>query len=193
MNSYEVVLEEFDGVNIKTLIIDDGGSYFNIVDSLILFLEQGDTNIVGFDTEWSCTCDTLKISATKIILLKLCNSACLIRRLDVDSLEERIYEIFKFLYNKDILFAGVHIHKDLQKLHEQYGFEVRNLLDLSELSAQVLHQPLLKLHGVRELANKVLSKNLQPRQWINIIGDSVYDYFEDCTRGQIECATVDAY
>ncbi|TXG66117.1 hypothetical protein EZV62_007392 [Acer yangbiense] len=73
------------------------------------------------------------------------------------------------------------------------GLEVRNSLDLSELAAQVLHQPLLKLHGVRELANKVLSKNLQPRQWSNIVGDSWYEPSEDCTRGQIECATVDAY
>ncbi|TXG66118.1 hypothetical protein EZV62_007393 [Acer yangbiense] len=159
-----------------------------------LFLEHGDT-IVGFDTEWSCTCNSLKILATKIILLKLCNSACcLIIRLDVDSFNERIYEIFKFLYNKDILFAGVHIHKDLRKLLEQYGLEVRNSLDLSELTAQVvLHQPLLKLHGVRELANKVLSKNLQPRQRSNIVGDSLCELYDDYTRGQIECATVDAY
>ncbi|KAI9186605.1 hypothetical protein LWI28_018960 [Acer negundo] len=57
----------------------------------------------------------------------------------------------------DIVFAGVHIQKDLDKLQKQYGFEVRNFMDLNQLAAaREKYQPRLSLCGVRELASYVL-------------------------------------
>ncbi|OMO84559.1 hypothetical protein CCACVL1_10768 [Corchorus capsularis] len=98
-----------------------------------------------------------------------------------------------FFDNKDITFVGVHIKDDIKRLEKCFGLQIRNAVDITELAADVLHQPRLRAFGVRKLASKVLLVSFQARS-------SSMDQ-DDCTRNRnmqiiedrIECATIDAY
>ncbi|KAK3197829.1 hypothetical protein Dsin_021244 [Dipteronia sinensis] len=140
---------------IKTVIIDKYES--TVTDNCWnLFLQECET-VIGFDTEWSYlpTGKDDKME-TRIVLLRFCSrTSCLIVKLTDD---HRVLEkLGSFLCNKDIVFAGVHIQKDLDKLQKQYGFEVRNFMDLNQLAAvREKYKFRLSLCGVRELASNVL-------------------------------------
>ncbi|KAK3197830.1 hypothetical protein Dsin_021245 [Dipteronia sinensis] len=77
-----------------------------------------------------------------------------------DMVEEIVRRIkdgtFGVFCNKGFVFAGVHMQKDLEKLRKQYGYEVPNFVDLSQLASKVFNRPLLSACGVRELAKEVL-------------------------------------
>ncbi|KAK4855508.1 hypothetical protein QYF36_008072 [Acer negundo] len=144
-----------DGKTIKTVIIDKYDS--TVTDNCWnLFLQECET-IIGFDTEWSYVSTGYDgRMETRIVLLRFCSStSCLIVKLTDD--HGVLETLGSFLCNKDIVFAGVHIQKDLDKLQKQYGFEVRNFMDLNQLAAaRQKFQPRLSLCGVRELASYVL-------------------------------------
>ncbi|KAK6243389.1 hypothetical protein QUC31_009798 [Theobroma cacao] len=48
------------------------------------------------------------------------------------------------------------VNGDVKKLWEKYRLEIRNVVDVSELAADVLHQPRLRAFGVRSLAQQRL-------------------------------------
>ncbi|KAI9184796.1 hypothetical protein LWI28_001128 [Acer negundo] len=89
--------------------------------------------------------------------------------------------------------AGVHLKERLKQLRKTYGFEIKNAVDLSVMTASVLHQPRFGAYGVRRLASEVLCRPWKPRS-LSII-DEDWTKEGDCkfNKDQIECATVDAY
>ncbi|KAK9906177.1 hypothetical protein M0R45_002836 [Rubus argutus] len=90
----------------------------------------------------------------------------------------------------DIVFVGVHVKEDVRKLKENFGVEVRNVVELSELAANALRKPRLVAYGPRELAREVLKVGLDQRpQNVMWMGWTA----EFLTAEQIECATIDAY
>ncbi|KAJ0014360.1 hypothetical protein Pint_20348 [Pistacia integerrima] len=96
-----------------------------------------------------------------------------------------------FLSNEDIVFAGVHIKKDIKKLQKEYGIDIKNAVDLSELAASVLHQPRLVAYSVRGLASEVLLQPWKPRSW-NMVKAAWYAV-PLIDHEMIQCATVDVY
>ncbi|KAK9906178.1 hypothetical protein M0R45_002836 [Rubus argutus] len=80
--------------------------------------------------------------------------------------------------------------EDVRKLKENFGVEVRNVVELSELAANALRKPRLVAYGPRELAREVLKVGLDQRpQNVMWMGWTA----EFLTAEQIECATIDAY
>ncbi|XWS58433.1 hypothetical protein CRYUN_Cryun08bG0033300 [Craigia yunnanensis] len=77
-----------------------------------------------------------------------------------------------------------------QRLGKTFRLEIRNVVDLSELAADVLHQPRLRAFGVRSLAHEVLSVPFKARPSSIISVDRSRDHV---TQEQIECASTDAY
>ncbi|XVF06457.1 hypothetical protein REPUB_Repub06bG0049700 [Reevesia pubescens] len=78
---------------------------------------------------------------------------------------------------------------DVEKLRKHFRLEIRNAVELSELAADVLHQPRLRAFGLRGLASEVLllpfktrSSSMDPLFWVT-----------DLKTAEIECATTDAY
>ncbi|KAK0602222.1 hypothetical protein LWI29_031472 [Acer saccharum] len=159
---------------------------------LAQFLERmydhGGDMIVGFDTEWT---SYYSVSEEKIQvkLLKFCNQGCVLL-LDFAAYG---YYVNHFFANDDIVFAGVHLNKSLEMLRKTWGrdIEIRNAVDLSEMAADVLHQPRLTAFGVRALATEVLGQPWKPRPYTLSM---TYDPWSG-TLGyeRIECATIDAY
>ncbi|XVF06454.1 hypothetical protein REPUB_Repub06bG0049400 [Reevesia pubescens] len=94
-----------------------------------------------------------------------------------------------FFDNMNIIFVGVHIKDDVKKLRKCIGLEIKNAVDLSELAADVLNQPRLRVFGVRRLASEVL---LEPFMTSSSIIDRDC-WIQDLAKDQIECATTEAY
>ncbi|KAK1581427.1 hypothetical protein Q3G72_034662 [Acer saccharum] len=61
----------------------------------------------------------------------------------------------RFFGNNDIVFAGVHMQKDLVMLQKRYKIEVRNFVDLSQLASKLFNRPRLSVCGLRELAREL--------------------------------------
>lgn len=171
---------------------------------LLPMYKHGDM-IVGLDTEWSLkhSPDT-GTNETRIVLLKLCNQACcLLIKLDM-SPPSIIEELSRLLVNKDLLFAGININKDLELLRKGYGLEIKSYLELSELASSVVHvlpQPQPQPHvvhqalnhctySIRGLASEILSQPLKPRPMSVAEADWSGS---SLTVEQIEYATGDAY
>ncbi|XP_021281988.1 uncharacterized protein LOC110414916 [Herrania umbratica] len=139
---------------------------------------------VGFDIEWLS-------QRSNDSLLTLCYQfGCLPIKLGTD----RPYFISKlgqFLTHKDIIFAGVHLQGDVKKLWEKYRLEIRNVVDLSELAAEVLHHPRLRAFGVRSLAHQLLLVPFKARPTSILRVDN--STTGDVPQKLIECASADAH
>ncbi|CAN0892748.1 Protein RISC-INTERACTING CLEARING 3'-5' EXORIBONUCLEASE 2 [Linum grandiflorum] len=96
----------------------------------------------------------------------------------------------KFLASKDLVFAGVHIKEDLDKLRGHYGLVIDNAVELSQFASSATGRNSLVAYGGRDLANKVLGRNFRPKPvnvfWSNICEDPL-------SKEQIRSAATDAY
>ncbi|KAK3197822.1 hypothetical protein Dsin_021237 [Dipteronia sinensis] len=182
MENYKVLME--DGASISTVLVKEFNS--STVNYSNLFLQQGEGDtIIGFDTEWSFT---HYAKETEVVLLKFCNRAtCLVVKIKDNY--SQVQNLGRFFCNKGFVFAGVHMQKDLDKLKKQYGLEVPNFVDLSQLASKVFNRPLLSACGVRELANEVLVDQVGV---FNGLAESNLSG-ENFSRNLIEGATADAY
>lgn len=116
-----------------------------------------------------------------------------IKRLDKDNIDyvHLLKKLSALLANKDIVFVGVRKRDDLAKPRNDYGLEISNFVELSELVVSVLGDSVLGTYGARELASylKVL-RNFEPRNstlsLINWLDNSL-------NREQIMCAVTDTY
>ncbi|KAJ6379967.1 hypothetical protein OIU76_016595 [Salix suchowensis] len=81
-----------------------------------LFGDAADDKVVGFDTE-----------------------------LDKDNIDyvHLLKKLSALLANRDIVFVGVRKRDDLAKLRNDYGLEISNFVELSELVVSVLGKPVL--------------------------------------------------
>ncbi|KAK0599469.1 hypothetical protein LWI29_005522 [Acer saccharum] len=141
-----------DGATISTVL----AKYYNsIAKHLIMFLNKGVDMIIAFDTQRSYVPEIEYKRETRIVQLKFCNgSFCLILNLsDIDY--TFLESLGRFFCNNDIVFAGVHIQKDLVMLQKQYKIEVRNFVDLSQLASKLFNRPCLSVCGLRELAREL--------------------------------------
>ncbi|XVF42368.1 hypothetical protein PTKIN_Ptkin01aG0356500 [Pterospermum kingtungense] len=155
--------------------------------------EHGDL-VVGFDIKWlinSSSYENIPCTPTPAAILIFCTQiGCKLLRIktsfDPQSLPLQHY----FFDNKEITFVGVHIKDEIEKLRVCCGLEIRNAVDLSELAADVLHQPRLRAFGVRRLASEVLPEPFKTRpSSLNRV-----DWRSaNLTKDQLECATTKAY
>ncbi|KAL5837668.1 hypothetical protein ACOSQ3_014837 [Xanthoceras sorbifolium] len=142
-----------DGTMVTTQVFPNStrGQQGRLELALKRFLEQGDM-IVGFETEWSFDAEEAQVCS-----LKLCTrDSCLIIPL-ISRYYHRLLR--KFFANKDIVFAGVHIKKDLEKMEKQHRLEIRNAVELSEKAAKVYESPCVSAYGVKDLVRTVLSRH----------------------------------
>ncbi|KAK0599731.1 hypothetical protein LWI29_008089 [Acer saccharum] len=183
-----------DGKNVTTEIIPDH-EHEGISDDddegcldlfLKRFLEEGDM-VVGFGTERS-----FANSEAQVSLLKLCTQVgCLLIKLGGVGGKNYFQLLRKMFANKDIVFAGVRIKRDLEKLEKCYGLEIRNAIDLCDVVEKTYgSRSTLNTCGVRDFIRFVWWKQFFPISMTHI------DYWgsETLTEDKkIECATVDAY
>ncbi|KAK2649835.1 hypothetical protein Ddye_017324 [Dipteronia dyeriana] len=159
---------------------------------LAQFLERmydhGGDMIVGFDTEWTSYYRGSE-ETIRVRLLKFCNQDCVVL-LDFAAYG---YYVNHFFANDDIVFAGVHLNKNLEMLRKTWGstIDIRNAVDLSEMAADVLHQPRLTAFGVRSLATEVLGQPWKPRPYT--LSMTCDPWSGTLGYEKIECATIDAY
>ncbi|XP_017629217.1 uncharacterized protein LOC108472220 [Gossypium arboreum] len=100
--------------------------------------------------------------------------------------------IKKLLSNKDITFVGVHVKENVKKMRTESYVEISNAVDVGELAADVLHQPLRGV-GVRRLATEVLKVPFKPRPLFLSWGNLNVREPENLTKNQIEYVATDAY
>ncbi|XWS57777.1 hypothetical protein CRYUN_Cryun09bG0202300 [Craigia yunnanensis] len=175
-----------DGTTVITEVIIETTRRMNQRLNLILqHMVEHEDLVVGLDITWSP-------SSSDHVLLAFCTQiGCTLVR-NMSGFPFRLpKELLKpFFDNKDITFVGVHIKEDVKKLRKLLGLEIRNAVDLSELAADVFHQPRLRAFGVRRLASEVLLVPFKTRS----SGMARVNWTEaDPETYQIECATTDAY
>lgn len=179
-----------DGTKVVTEIVSDRGAVHLCLYLITQKIRDGKDMVVGFDTEWSLVVMDDGRVEPRVVLVKLFSCVgCVLIRLDHKS-GPVCPSLINFFMMKDIVFVGVHVKEDVRKLKENFGVEVRNVVELSELAANALRKPRLVAYGPRELAREVLKVGFDQRpQNVMWMGWTA----EFLTAEQIECATIDAY
>ncbi|XP_073260153.1 3'-5' exonuclease-like [Populus alba] len=186
-----------DGNDLSTTLVtgkDDIDLSFNL-----LFGDAAGDKVVGFDTEYSLEPKFSRdldahVVDKRIALVKLCTKhRCILFRLDRDNVDyvHLLKKLSALLANKDIVFVGVRKRDDLVKLRNEYGLEISNLVELSELVVGVLGEPALGTYGARDLASYLdVLRHLQPRNSIL----SLINWLDNSlNRQQVMCAVTDTY
>jgi hypothetical protein len=186
-----------DGNDLSTTLVsekDDIDLSFNL-----LFRDAAGDKVVGFDTEYSLEPKFSRdlnahVVEKRIALVKLCTQyRCILFRLDRDNVDyvHLLKKLSALLANKDIVFVGVRKRDDLVKLRNEYGLEISNLVELSELVVVVLSDPALGTYGARDLASHLeVLRYLEPRNSIL----SLINWLDNSlNRQQVMCAVTDTY
>ncbi|EEF34681.1 Werner Syndrome-like exonuclease [Ricinus communis] len=147
---------------------------------------QTQPTIVGLDVEWRPNFS--RHIENPVATLQLCiGSRCLIYQL-IHS--PRIPQsLFDFLKNSSYVFAGVGIESDVEKLVEDYGLSVGNVMELRRVAAESLGVKELKNAGLKELVKQVLGKEIQkPKRVTMSRWDSMW-----LSHDQVQYACLDAF
>ncbi|XP_020540453.2 Werner Syndrome-like exonuclease [Jatropha curcas] len=200
-----------DGTTLVTEVVFDEESHLCLYLLLQDMIKVSDM-VVGFEMEWgfkgrsysrsgsnsgkfSEIClpsDKFEHSQKKIehhiALLTLCTRlGCVLIRLSPNSISA---SLMRFLAIKDIIFAGVHIKEDVEKLKEAYGIVIRNAVELSDLAAKIYDNPRFVFYSSRDLATKIVSIKFGPKPYV-VLWSNWFDH--NLSTEQVECAAVDAY
>ncbi|KAJ8760478.1 hypothetical protein K2173_015145 [Erythroxylum novogranatense] len=205
-----------DGSTMVTEVVSDEDSHLCLYVLLQDMLKVGDM-VVGFGVEWGFRGSPSRSGSSSgrniepyshssshsdkteqhpiprrveqhIAILTLCTKiGCVLIRLSPSTMSASLK---RFLSIKDIIFAGVHIKEDLQKLKEVHGTVIRNVVDMSEMAARVYDQPRFAALSARDLANKILSTKFEQKPFA-ALWSNWFD--QNLSSEQIECATIDAY
>ncbi|KAJ7978154.1 Werner syndrome-like exonuclease-like protein [Quillaja saponaria] len=161
----ESVRKMADGSKVETVVVSasDHDTIHLHLQLLTVYIQDDKDAIVGFDTEWSLAQQSpgSKVEARTTLIKLGTRYGCLL--VTLEPLDRKLTDkpmsaiLNKFLMNKDIIFVGVHIKQDLEKLKRDFGIEVRNAVELSELAANVLREPRLLAYSIRGLAREVLA------------------------------------
>ncbi|WRX24915.1 3'-5' exonuclease domain - like 5 [Theobroma cacao] len=173
-----------DGTFAVTELITERERRGHCLDILLQKMCENGNMVLGFDIEWLS-------QHSNDSLLTLCNQfGCLLITLGTGR-PNFISKPGQFLSHKDIIVAGVHLQGDVKKLWEKHRLEIRNVVDLSELAADVLHQPRLRAFGVRSLAHQLLLVpfKARPPSMIRIDNSKT----GDVPQKLIECASTEAH
>ncbi|CAN1178824.1 3'-5' exonuclease [Linum perenne] len=142
--------------------------------------------VVGLDVEWRPNFG--RHHQNPIATLQLCvGERCVIFQLiHSPSIPQ---SLFDFLRSKDFVFVGVGIESDVEKLEEDYGLMVRNMVDLRGLAAEKLEDKALKNSGLKQLAKEVLGKKIEkPKRVTMSRWDNLW-----LTPLQVQYACIDAF
>ncbi|EXC30699.1 Werner Syndrome-like exonuclease [Morus notabilis] len=109
--------------------------------------------VVGLDIEW-CP-NTRPGSSNPVATLQLCvgRSCLIIQLLYARKIPKSLID---FLADDDYTFVGVGIEGDVEKLEDDYGLEVSNVVDLRVLARARFGKVVPRNVGLRELAAQVL-------------------------------------
>ncbi|KAJ6291988.1 hypothetical protein OIU76_023977 [Salix suchowensis] len=171
-----------DGATLVTEVVSDDDSHLCLYILLQDMIKIGDM-VVGFDIEWGFKGSSSSRSGSTsgrnsehhsqsdksehlprrvehhIAVLTFCTKlGCVLIRLSPNHISPSLK---RFLSIKDILFVGVHIKEDLQRLRCVDGLVVRNAVELSELAAKIYDQPRLAAYSARELAYRIASLKIE--------------------------------
>ncbi|CAK7341201.1 unnamed protein product [Dovyalis caffra] len=200
-----------DGNTLVTEVVSDDDSHLCLYVLLQDMLKIGDL-VVGFDIEWGFKGSSTSGSGSRsgrntehhsqsdkselltrkvehhIAVLSFCTRlGCVLIRLAPNHISPSLKRFFSI---KDIMFVGVHIKEDLQRLRSVHDLVVRNAVDLSDLAAKIYDQPRFLVYNARELACKIASLRVDPKP-LNVLWSN---WFENTlSPEQIESATIDAY
>ncbi|XP_031498620.1 3'-5' exonuclease-like [Nymphaea colorata] len=143
--------------------------------------------VVGLDCEWKPNFIRGQ-SENKVSILQLCVGAkCLIVQLLYLNCSQ---SLTRFLMHPAIVFVGVGIQGDVDKLRRDYGIEVGpQRFDLGELASSTMTRFDLRNMGLKILAREVLGLEISKPRSITLSNWSV----AGLTERQIEYACVDAY
>ncbi|XP_058209630.1 3'-5' exonuclease-like [Rhododendron vialii] len=188
-HSYQLYDVNFFDDTVKTLVTDTPC----IVDTWISDIERLHHHrlnnlIVGLDIEWRPNFNNNYNSTNPAALLQLCvGRNCLIFQLIFAP--HMPQSLVNFLADEDYTFVGVGIEKDVDKLREDHGLEVRNTVDLGWLAARELRNRQLHNAGLVTLAREVLGK-----QFVKPRNVTLSDWNDDwLSEDQIQYACVDAF
>ncbi|TYG95661.1 hypothetical protein ES288_A11G286600v1 [Gossypium darwinii] len=162
----------------EVLSCRDEGRMRSCVLSILVHMILHDDMVAGLDITWDTCCALLAIFS--LIGCVLITS------------DGRLECIKKLLSNKDITFVGVHMKENVKKMRTESYVEISNAVDVGELAADVLHQPLRGI-GVRRLATEVLKVPFKPRPLFLSWGNLNVREPENLTKNQIEYVATDAY
>ncbi|CAI0421195.1 unnamed protein product [Linum tenue] len=157
--------------------------------------------VVGLDVEWRPNFS--RNMDNPIATLQLCvgNRCVIFQLIHSPSIPQ---SLFDFLRSKDYVFAGVGIDGDVEKLLEDYGLKVANVVDLRQLAASKLGVKELKNAGLKQLAKEVLGKEIakpkrvQMSRWDNPwltpvqVQYACIDAFLSCKIGETLMAAAEA-
>lgn len=200
-----------DGATLVTEVVSDDDSHLCLYILLQDMIKIGDM-IVGFDIEWGFKGTSASRSGSTssrntenhsqsdksehlprrvehhIAVLTFCTKlGCVLIRLSPNHISPSLK---RFLSIKDIMFVGVHIKEDLQRLRCVDGLVVRNAVELSELAAKIYDQPRFAAYSARELAYRIASLKADSKP-LNVLWSNWFDH--TLCPEQIESATIDAY
>ncbi|KAJ6744288.1 3-5 EXONUCLEASE [Salix purpurea] len=200
-----------DGATLVTEVVSDDDSHLCLYILLQDMIKIGDM-VVGFDIEWGFKGTSSSRSGSTsgrnsehhsqpdksehlprrvehhIAVLTFCTKlGCVLIRLSPNHISPSLK---RFLSIKDILFVGVHIKEDLQRLRCVDGLVVRNAVELSELAAKIYDQPRLAAYSARELAYRIASLKVDSKP-LNVLWSNWFEH--TLSHEQIESATTDAY
>jgi hypothetical protein len=150
-----------NGDQIKTIVTSDEQEIQRSLSSFLRPPNHHQTQVIGFDVEWSLvrSYEEEIHAKSKCSTLQLCDGhTCLIILLNHipnfgSSFCKYVYKsLLKFLRQPNVTFVGFGIKDNLAKLEKQYGFGIRNAVELGPLAATTMRMPRLSYCGIDELA-----------------------------------------
>jgi hypothetical protein len=190
---------ELNGDQINTIVTSNEKE---IEQNLSYFLHppnQHQTKVIGFDVEWSLvrSSEVAFYAESKCATLQLCDGhTCLIIQLNrIPNFDYSCYNyvyksLLKFLRQPNVTFVGFGIKDNLAKLEKQFGFGIRNAVELGPLAATAMRMPRLSYCGVDELSIVVNGFDLHEHR--PLTGDCDWDY-APLSKELAKLATVNVY
>ncbi|GAU36403.1 hypothetical protein TSUD_38700 [Trifolium subterraneum] len=191
---------ELNGVQIKTIVTSNENEIDKHLSSFFRPPNNHQTQVIGFDVEWSLVYNSEEAlcAKSKCATLQLCDGhTCLIIQLNhLPNFKGIFYpqyvykSLLNFLRQPNVTFVGFGIKDTLPKLEKQFGFGIRNVVELGPLAATALKMPRLSYCGVDELAFEVNRFDL--REYRPLTGHCDWDY-EPLSKELAKLATINVY
>ncbi|KAF7825586.1 Werner Syndrome-like exonuclease [Senna tora] len=182
-NLYDV---SFYSHNIRTLLTSSPSFVNSWLTETLNLHSPSHPLLVGLDVEWRPNFH--RNQQNPVATLQLCvGPRCLV--FQIIHSPNIPQSLLDFLGNRSHTFLGVGIEEDVEKLLEDYGVGVANFVDLRNLAADKLGEKDLKNAGIKNLAMRVLGKEIvKPKSVCVSRWDNLW-----LTSEQVQYACIDAF
>ncbi|XP_047327408.1 Werner Syndrome-like exonuclease [Impatiens glandulifera] len=143
--------------------------------------------IVGLDIEWRPNFSSYNDNPAATLQLCVGDRCLIFQLIHAPSIPLSLIEFFK---NPNHMFVGVGVDKDIEKLIDDYGFEVRgSICDLGKLAADRYNDRTVRNAGLKTLSARVLGKVVEKPKKVSL---SRWDC-EWLSVQQVQYACLDAF